>query len=548
MNLIASLLVVVLACAPARADNVVKTVNLPAGLAAPIAPQVNLPSLNGLPLIPPGAYGDLQLQLPASLTVPELAVQAAAQTPALPEKLAALGQGVAQAAQALDKPAATAADARSTGEGVERLLTGEKPAKTVASAPEVPAITPEAASAVAAVSELARAADDLGAAHGLKISKMTGAQFIAEVEQARQQEDARDTASASVAVREAVVRVVKALVSEDKPMAESAPRLFAVWQVFGQEMQRAAPGGAQAVAADAALFASQVEASVPPARAPPAAKEEVRPEDPDGMAAIATPGSVFGWQPIERSPNHGLPFLDSLIRRALGEKKSPYEAGFELKGAASREEAQIKFYGERHTDGGLITANMKRIVSNAKPGRPMIVLVEGYTGWEMQGHTAVEYLAKRGLDVEALKARGAGELVVRGWDTIDGYNASKHPLLQHHMDLLELNRLAFSDLRGWNYYKAVARAVWTALRGWAELWRLAVVARNEDLNRAVARAAAEADETGATVHVIAGTDHLMENPRLNDAFPRLARPSFRRSLRAALGGRTFWASQPANTR
>ena len=145
-------------------------------------------------------------------------------------------------------------------------------------------------------------------------------------------------------------------------------------------------------------------------------------------------------------------------------------------------------------------------------------------------------------------ARGAGALVVRGWDTIDNYDASKHPVLQHHMDLLELNRLAFSELRGPRYYAAVARAAWTTLRGWLSLWKLAITARNLDLDRAVAKAAAEADETGATVHVIAGTDHLMENPRLNDHLPRLSRPSMRRALLRSLGGRTYWASQPANTR
>ena len=70
--------------------------------------------------------------------------------------------------------------------------------------------------------------------------------------------------------------------------------------------------------------------------------------------------------------------------------------------------------------------------------------------------------------------------------------------------------------------------------------------RNGYLNAAVAMAAAYADETGATVHVIAGTDHLMQSPRLV-GLPLIGRPVFRESLRDALGGRAFWASQPPNT-
>jgi hypothetical protein len=140
----------------------------------------------------------------------------------------------------------------------------------------------------------------------------------------------------------------------------------------------------------------------------------------------------------------------------------------------------------------------------------------------------------------------SADVEVRGWDTADNYDASKRPLLQHHMDLLALNHLAHGELRGWRYYLEVARAAWTALKSRRVLWRAALVVRNGDLDAAVARAAADASETGATVHVIAGTDHLMQNPRLAGV-PLIGRPSFRRTLRAALGGRPYWAGQPPGT-
>ena len=311
----------------------------------------------------------------------------------------------------------------------------------------------------------------------------------------------------------------------------------------------ASKGTLEAIVADAKLFASQVEESVAPQEIPTAlAPAEVHPEDPNGYASVSVPGSIFGWKPIEESPNHGLPPLDTLIRRVLSDKSSAYAKGFELAGAAKREDARIHFYGERHTDGGLIAANMKRLVEDARTGKPVLVLVEGYTGWSLRGWEAVKYLSDRGLEPNGLTAKGiaSGDVEVRGWDVFDNYDASKHPLLQHHMDLLELNRLAHGESRGWTYYREFARAALVAWRSFSELWRAAIVTRNGDLNRAVAKAAADADATGGTVHVIAGTDHLMQNPRLV-GWPWIGRPSIRKTLRAALGGRPFWASQPPNT-
>jgi len=353
------------------------------------------------------------------------------------------------------------------------------------------------------------------------------------------------------------LRVARALIPADQPLSGSIRRALAVWQVFDQEMSIAASKGSlDAVVADAKLFASQVEASVEKPKVNPAPlapseslKANDHPEDPEGYRTVGVPGSIFGWKPIEESPNHGLPPLDALIRRVLSDKDGAYAKGFELAGAAKREDARVHFYGEKHTDGDLISANMRRIVEDARPGKPMIVLVEGYTGWSLRGYQAMKYLADRGLDPDALLEKGiaSADVEVRGWDTATNYDASKHPLLQHHMDKLALNHLAHGETRGWTYYREFARAALVAWRGFQELWKLAIVARNKDLDLAVERAAQDADAWGGTVHVIAGTDHLMQNPRLV-GWPIIGRPAFRKSLRAALAGRPFWASQPPNTK
>jgi len=456
----------------------------------------------------------------AAFAAPALAAspRAAASVPA---RLSGMAGDVKRAAAALTGGAPVSGDqARSAGRELEDLLTGAESAS--AADASTPATASELDFAASAGSELGRRADDLGAARGLKSSGMTGADFVALVDDARRAADA-DAASPSPAaaraaamVRASLLRVVRALVPAAKPFSESARRALAVWQVFDQEMGVAAGRGSlDAVAAEAELFASQVEASVEPpvASAPELTPSQPHPEDPHGYAAVNVPGSVFGWRPIESSPDHGLPFVDAVVRRALSERKNPARSeGFELPGAARREDARVYFYGERHTDGGLIAANMKRLTEDARPGGAAIVLVEGYTGWTMRG-----------------------------------YDASKHPLLQHHMELLELNQLAYAPARGWRYYRDFARAAWRAWRGWLAMWRAAIVDRNADLDRAVARAAADAEVSGATVHVIAGSDHLIQNPRLGIFFPRLARPRFRAALAAALGGRPYWVSRPPET-
>jgi len=484
-------------------------------------------------------------------------IAAAAAVP-LPHKVAALNADAAKVISSL-KEHPGSSTAHGSGLELEALLTGA--ALSAPSTSDDPAASPEELAFVAAASPaLAARTDDLAAAKGLKAARMSGAEFLAILDEARGSAPSAPTPAAASAAKEIesqLVRVARALIPADQPLSVSIRRALSVWQVFDQEMAIAASKGAlSAVVDDAKLFASQVEDSVAPKKADPAPlapseplKANEHPEDPEGYAKVGVPGSIFGWKPIEESPGHGLPPLDALIRRVLSDKQSVYAKGFELAGAAKREDARIHFYGERHTDGALISANMRRLVEDARPGKPVIVLVESYTGWSLRGWEALKYLADRGLNPDALAAKDipSGAVEVRGWDTAANYDASKHPLLQHHMDLLALNHLAHGETRGWRYYREFARAALTAWRGFQELWTLAIVARNKDLDRAVAQAADDAVASGATVHVIAGTDHLMQNPRLV-GWPLIGRPSMRKSLAAALASRPYWASQPPNTK
>lgn len=539
---ISALIAALLACAPARAQIRVEPVSA-LHVAAP-TPRLTVLSAPTAPaLLPPPI-------LSASLLT-QAAPIAAAPAPTAAARIAALQTGVSETLAGLGKEQVpSAAEASSAGRALEDLLTG---ARGAAASGDLPGPSATAQGSARATSEeldyaanaataLSALADDIGAERGQKASRMNGGDFIDLVEAARARADASDADAPSPAaaatarvVRAQTVRVVRALTDPQKPLSESVKRTLSVWQVFGQVLAEAAEKGRlDDIAAEARLFASQVEDSVEPARP--------RPEDPEGYATIAVPGSVFDWKPIETSPGHGLVPLDALIRFALSDKRRSGDAkGFVLPGAARREDALVHFYGERHSDGELIKENMRRLAADMRPGRPAIVLVEGYTDQPLHGYQAQRYLSDRGLDADAVPDDTAVE--VRGWDTIDGYNASKHPLLQHHMDLLELNRLAHGPRRGLGYYAAIARAAWAAVRGWKELWRTAIVARNADLDRAVARAAAEADKTGSTVHVIAGSDHLLQNPRLW-RLPLIGRPAFRQGLRDALRGRSYWASKP----
>lgn len=520
-----------------------------------------VPSLGAPSALTPSLSASLAPSLPPAIA-PAL-VPVAAPLEATPRaqaavQIRALTAGVTRAAASMGDHAAPG-DLAGAGQKIEALLTGALPAPSVESAPSTPE---ENEFALAATKSLAERADEIGSAKGLKAGTMTGGDFAGLLDEARKTapkgpSPAADRAAAQV--NAAIVRVVRALIPADQPLKQGLPRALAAWQVFDQEMAIAAQkGGLTAIEADAALFASQVEESVEPKVATPPYGGEVspphavekgpHPEDPEDYKSRSVEGSVFGWKPIEDSPGHGFAPFDWLIRRALAPKASPYSKGFDLPGASARATAKIFLYGERHTDGGLITENMRRIVEDAKAHKPMIVLVEGYTGWSLRGYEAVKYLADRGLDTDALteKEIRIADVEVRGWDTATNYDASKHPLLQHHMDLLALNHLAHGELRGWAYYKAFAEAALVAIKGWRELWQAALVVRNGDLDRAVAAAVGDAAAHDATVHVVAGTDHLMQSPRLARV-PWFGRPRLRATLRAALGGLPYWAGQPANT-
>ncbi len=540
--MIRALLAVLLALPAAAQTRVsVRPVLFPAlGVAPLAAPSFAPPALTGLTLSAPSLVS----------VIPTLTPVVA--KPATPQqKLLALQQGVSLAAASLQKKDAPPGALHAAGADIEALLAGTHLSAPSQDVPDAPP-SADAEFALAASPSLASRADDLGSAKGLKAATMNGAQFVGLLEQASASPRPAPNPAAGAAAREvetALVRVMRALIAAEKPVKESLPRALAVWQVFDQEMAIAAKSGLDAIIADARPFASQVEASVEKPLEKPAPKPEepkANPADPNGYDKIAKPGSVFGWKPIEESPNHGFPLLDRLIRKLLAQKRSPYVKGFERSGGTGG--SGVFFYGERHTDPGLITENMRRLVADAKPGKPMIVLVESYTGWSLRGWEALDYLTKRGLDADALAKKGvhSGELEVRGWDTAINHDESGREVRRRHMDLLAMNLLAHGELRGWAYYSAMAKAAWTALSRWPALWRSVVTVRNKDLDAAVASAVKESVETSATVHVIAGTDHLVEYPRLS-GIPLIGRPVFRRSLRRAVGGRAWRAAQPANT-
>jgi hypothetical protein len=133
--------------------------------------------------------------------------------------------------------------------------------EAVNAADAVPPSADAAREAAGASVNLAVAADDLAHERGLKAKTMSGAEFVAVVAEAV--ELSRGSSHAR-AVQASMLRVVRALVREDLPLAPQMGRLLAVWQVFNQEMSRVAEesGSARAVAAEAALFASQVEDSI----------------------------------------------------------------------------------------------------------------------------------------------------------------------------------------------------------------------------------------------------------------------------------------------
>ncbi|MFA6029815.1 MAG: hypothetical protein WC969_08180 [Elusimicrobiota bacterium] len=270
----------------------------------------------------------------------------------------------------------------------------------------------------------------------------------------------------------------------------------------------------------------------------------------DGHGGVAdlSPGSIFSWRPIEESPGHGLAPLDWFLRKLLAHKGGRFAKGYEFRGAANRTVAQVFFYGERHTDKALIAENMRLLAGDLRPEKGAIILDEGYFGPTLRGTEALLYLAKRGFDPTLLgpAAKISVKLEVRGWDRQETYDLSHHPVLQHHMNLYDVNQHLFSERRGFGYYLDLARKLYATWRNWEVMRELAIDRRNGELDASVREAVEEAGRTGRSVHVIAGAEHLVEHPLLA-AVPLIGRPSMRQALVDAVGRAAWWTSKPADS-
>jgi hypothetical protein len=204
----------------------------------------------------------------------------------------------------------------------------------------------------------------------------------------------------------------------------------------------------------------------------------------------------------------------------------------------------VFLYGERHTDKSLIAENMRRIAQDIRPGRGALILDEAYFGPRLFGSEALRYLGTKGLDPESLP--DAGSIEVSGWDDKEVYDETRHPSLQHHMNLLDLNQYLYSPDRGLRYYANLARKARETFRNWLEMRRGAIGRRNAVLDRSVAAALKDADGGGKSVHIIAGAEHLVEKPYWLDT-PLFGRPRIRKSLLDALGGWSYWGGKPADS-
>ena len=353
--------------------------------------------------------------------------------------------------------------------------------------------------------------------------------------------------------------VVPSVTAVPGPAALGAPAVTAVSALAGLESWSSeAPQGkapdpqALAVLWDGASHKAPVAAILgeEPALAVPAqALEPARAEtaEPGSSGAQEVPGSVFGWRPVQDSPDHGVAPLDSLIRKVLGWKSHGLAAGFTLTGPAGPD-TRVFLYGERHTDKALIAENMRRLAGHIRPGQGAMILEEGYFGPTLRGRAALEYLEAKGIESDWLaggEASAAG-LEIKGWDDKEAYDASKHPYLQHHMNLLDINQHLYSGARGWPYYVDLGRKAYAAFRNWLVVRRLAIAARNGVLDASIRDALAESERTGKTLHVIAGSEHLLEKPYWLDA-PLFGRIRMRKTLRESLGAAPAWAAKPADS-
>jgi hypothetical protein len=258
-----------------------------------------------------------------------------------------------------------------------------------------------------------------------------------------------------------------------------------------------------------------------------------------GLFADVPPGGIFDWNPIEKSPGHGFPPLDWLIRKTLGLKDRRFSEGFDLTNAEDPSRVRVFLYGEKHTSRAVIRENMSRLAESLRSGGGGLVLVEAYFGPSLRGSQALGYLRDAGMTERDSSSLKGLRLEVRTWDDPEAWAHANHIQLQLHMEVYGLNRLAFGEERGLGYYLRFARAAAEAFRDWRRLREAAIETRNLSLDKALAKALAEAGPAGLSVHVIAGTEHLAQ------AAP-LGRARLRRGLLEALGGRTYWARRPAD--
>lgn len=264
------------------------------------------------------------------------------------------------------------------------------------------------------------------------------------------------------------------------------------------------------------------------------------------------PGSIFDWKPAGSSPNHGFPPIDALVRRLASREDRRFDAGFTLPGSR-REGASAYFYGERHTDRALIAENMRRLAEDLRGARPEaarggIILDEGYVGPKLVGELALRYLEAKGFDRAWLGPDfPALKLEIVGWEDPRLYSDSRRVTLRYGMALYELNQHLHSDARGFGYYRELLSRAAALFGAWGEARRVAIEDRNGALDASLREALARSAEDGGSVHVIAGSEHLLESPLLA-GLPLVGRPRLRHGLAEALGSRPYWAGKPASRR
>ena len=263
-----------------------------------------------------------------------------------------------------------------------------------------------------------------------------------------------------------------------------------------------------------------------------------------GKDGITTPSEspVFGWKPFEKSPGHGFAPFDWFIRRIMSRNDTRFDKGFEESNTTNRKDASVFLYGERHTDADLIARNMKQLAEDIKPGKGALLLTEGYFGPTLFGSEVLWYLEDLGMKREWLDSRGVeiAALEMRGWDEAKPYHDSNHAVLNHHMNLLGLNHLAYGEQRGVGYYFEVAKLAVKTFKNWLVMRRDAIAVRNGVLDRAIEKSLGDAEKAGKTLHAIVGSEHLVQKPLLVDK-PVIGGYRLRPELILAMGSRSYAA-------